>query len=130
MPSFYFVSIYLNYRHKWFFKSSTELKAHLSWKLKSAFLIACRPSSVYLSIRRSVTFSYFQLLLQNHWANFNQTWVKGIQVCSNEEPFPFPRGDNYRLTNFNSLLLKKRCANFNQTWHQSSLGKGDSSLFK
>ena len=32
------------------------------------------------------------LLLQNYWANFNQIgteppWVKGIQVCSNEEPF-------------------------------------------
>ena len=21
-------------------------------------------------------------------------WVKGIQVCSNEGPHPFPRGDN------------------------------------
>ena len=24
-------------------------------------------------------------------------WVKGIQVCSNEVPRPFPRGDNYKM---------------------------------
>ena len=24
-------------------------------------------------------------------------WVKGIQVCSNERPHPFPSGDNYEL---------------------------------
>ena len=58
------------------------------------------------------------LLVQNHWANFNQIgtmhpWVKGMQVCSNEGPLEntltkfknlkfvqmkgstlFPRGDN------------------------------------
>jgi hypothetical protein len=40
------------------------------------------------------------LLLQNHWANFNQTWhkyypwVKGIQICSKEGDSPSPRGDN------------------------------------
>jgi hypothetical protein len=39
------------------------------------------------------------LLLQNHWANFNQIWLKsslgeGIQVCSNEGRRPSLRGDN------------------------------------
>ena len=24
-------------------------------------------------------------------------WVKQIQVCSNEGPFPFPRGDNCKI---------------------------------
>ena len=24
-------------------------------------------------------------------------WVKGIQVCSNEERRPFPRGNNYEI---------------------------------
>jgi hypothetical protein len=28
------------------------------------------------------------------------------------------------------LLLHNHWANFNQTWHKSSLGEGDSSLFK
>ena len=141
--------------------------AHLSWKLKWAFLITCHPSSVCLSvcpsIRLSVNFSHFHLLLQNHWANFNQTWhkaslgegnsslfkrralpfskgrylrnikntltkfknlllqnhwanfphivtmhpwVKGIQVCSNEGPRPFPRGDDYKLAKIHWRNLK------------------------
>ena len=32
--------------------------------------------SVCSSVRPSVNFSHFHLLLQNHWANFNQTWLK------------------------------------------------------
>ena len=24
-------------------------------------------------------------------------WLKGIQICSNEGPCPFPRGDNYEI---------------------------------
>jgi hypothetical protein len=43
--------------------------------------------------------SFKNLLLQNHWANFNQTWHKSslgeeIQVCTNEGDCPSPRGDN------------------------------------
>ena len=33
------------------------------------------------SVCLSVNFSHFHLLLQNHWANFNQTWHK---VCLGE----------------------------------------------
>ena len=38
-------------------------------------------------------------------------WVKGIQVCSNEGPRPFPRGDNYEIAkihwrNYNFFLLQ------------------------
>ena len=47
--------------------------AHLSWKLRWTFLIACCLLSIYLL---SVNFSYFHLLLQNYWGNFNQTWHK------------------------------------------------------
>jgi hypothetical protein len=36
------------------------------------------------------------LLLQNQQAKFNQTWVKGIQVCSNKGPGPLQRGDNHK----------------------------------
>ena len=52
-------------------KKSVQFLAHLSWKLKWAFLITCRPSSVCLSVCLSVNFSQFHLLLQNHWAIFN-----------------------------------------------------------
>ena len=104
--------------------------AHLSWKLKWAFLIACHPSSEIAKI---------------HLQNFNQKkhtsistklatmhpWVKGHQVCSNEGPCPFPSGDYYEiakniLTNFKNLLLQNHWANFNQSWHKAF----DSSLFK
>ena len=42
------------------------------------------------------------LLFQNQWANFNQTWhkafsSKGNHICSNEGPHPFPRGENYDI---------------------------------
>ena len=46
-----------------------------------------------------VNFSQF-LLLKNQRANFNQTWhswVMGIQVCSNDGPFPFPRGNDNEI---------------------------------
>jgi hypothetical protein len=61
------------------FVSSPELKAQVSF--------SGRPS-VRLSVRLSVKHLHFRLLLQNRWANFNQSW------------------------------------------HKSSLGKGDSELYK
>ena len=76
--------------------SSPELKAQVSFSDHLS-------SVVCLSIRLSVNFSHFHRLLQNHWANFNQTkytkypWVKGIQVCSNEGPRPFPRGNYFEI---------------------------------
>ena len=44
-------------------------------------------------------------ILQNHWANFStkpgtkHSWVKAIQVCSNEGLHSFPRGYNNKLAN-------------------------------
>jgi hypothetical protein len=64
---------------------SSPFLAHMSWKLKWAFLIARCPASVCLSVCKLL---HFRLLLQNHWTNFIQTW------------------------------------------HKSSLGEGDSRLFK
>ena len=62
-------------------------------------------------------------------------WVKVIQVCSNEEPHPFHRGDNYEIVNntlikLKNLLLQNHWANFNQTWHKVSLGEWHAILFK
>ena len=59
--------------------SSPELKAQVSFSdyLSSGVCPSVRPSvrlSVCLSVCLSVNFSYFQLLLQNHWANLNQIW--------------------------------------------------------
>ena len=58
----------------------------------------------------------------NCWPNFNQTWykhswVKGIQVCSDEGSHSFPRGDNNKiakntLTKFGPILTKLGTKNF------------------
>ena len=53
--------------------SSPELKAQVSF---SDHLSSVVCPSVCLSVRPSVKFSHFHLLLQNHWTNFNQTWHK------------------------------------------------------
>ena len=57
--------------------SSPELKAQVSFsdRLSSVVCPSVCPS-VCLSVCLSVNFSYFRLLLKNHWANLNQTWHK------------------------------------------------------
>ena len=85
--------------------SSPELKAQVSFSdhLSSVVCLSVRPS-VRPSVCLSVNFLYFHLLLQNHWANFNQTWQKvslGDGVCSNEGPRPSQRGDNWELKKIN-----------------------------
>ena len=123
--------------------SSPELKAQVSFSdhLSSVVCLSVRLPvcpSVCLSVCKLFTFSssspeplgQFQPNLAT-----KHSWVKGIQVCSNEGPRPFPRGDNYEiakntLTKLKNLLLQNHWANFIQTWHKASLGEGDSSLFK
>ena len=56
------------YKHFQLF-SSLEMKAHLPSELSESPVIC-------LSVHLSVNFSNFHLLLQNYWANFNQTWHK------------------------------------------------------
>ena len=53
--------------------SSPELKVQVSFsdRLSSVVCLCARPS-----VCLSVNFSYFRLLLKNHYANFNQTWYK------------------------------------------------------
>ena len=55
------------------FFSSPELKAQVSFSDRLSSGVC---PSVRLSVCPSVNFSYFQLLLKNHWTNFNQTWHK------------------------------------------------------
>ena len=70
--------------------SSPELKAQVSFSDHLS-------SVVCLSVRLSVNFSHFHLLLQNHWANFNQTWHKVSQGEGDSNLFKwramsFPKG--------------------------------------
>ena len=83
--------------------------AHLSRRLKWAFLITISPVSVVVVVVVVVQISQYHLLLQNHWANLihtNYPWLKGIQVCSNEGPRPFPRGDNNEIAKIHWQILK------------------------
>jgi hypothetical protein len=75
------------------FKSIFGLLAHLSWKLKWAILITGCPS-----VCLSVNFYIFDFS-RTTWPiltrlGTNHSWLEGIQVCSNEEKHPSPRGDD------------------------------------
>ena len=75
---FIFCSILKQCQLKIWRKNTVSFLTHLSQMLRWAFLIKICPLSVIVVV---VNFSHFHLLLQNHWANFNQTWHKvGIQV--------------------------------------------------
>ena len=97
--------LYSVFRLNFIERRQNPFLAHLSWKLKWAFLIACCLSSVC----PSVNFWHFQVLLQNHWENFNQTWHKasmggGASSLSNEEPSHSQGGDNWIVVKINWKL--------------------------
>ena len=92
-----------------------------------------------------------QEIVKIHWRNlkifFSRTtgpistnlctkylWDKGIKLCSNEGPCPFPWVDNYEIAKISwrkvKNLLQNQRANFNQSWHNASLAEKYSSLFK
>ena len=56
---------------------------------------------------------------QPNLAQSMHPWVR-IQICSNEGPRPFPRGDNYEIVKYIYEIKKssspETLANFNQTW--------------
>ena len=112
------------------------LLAHLSWKLKWAFLITFHPS-VCLSVCPSVCKLFkFSSSSQNHWANFNQTWHKvSLDIGdSNEGPRFSQRGDNNKTAKIRIRNIKVFFAepldHFNQTWHKAFLGERDSRICK
>ena len=112
--------------------SSPELKAQVSFSdhLSSVVCLSvCPPvrSSVCPSVCKPFTFSSSSPEpLGQFQPNLAQSILgKGSQVCSNEGPRHFPRGDNYEiakniLIKLKNLLLQNHCANFNQTWHKAS----------
>ena len=79
--------------------SLLKLLAHLSWKLKWAFLIACCPSSVRPSVRL-LTFHIFIFFSRTTGPistklGTKHPWMMGITVCSNK--WHLPRGDSYEI---------------------------------
>ena len=79
------------YFWKTFLFSSPELKAQVSFSDCLSF--------VCLSVSLSVNFSNFRFFSRSIGPistklGTKHPWVEGIQVCSNEVPYPFPTGDN------------------------------------
>ena len=124
---------------------SFNILAHLSWKLKWAFLITCCLMSVCLSVCLSVrppvcklfTFlSSYPEPLGKFQPNLTQSipgWRDSSLFKWRATPFPKRRwlGNNKnKLTTFKNLLLQNHWASFNQTWHKVSRGERDSSFFK
>ena len=104
----------------------TVFLVHMSWKLKWAFLKACGPfdcPSIFTFFSRTTGPISTKL-------GTKRPWVKDIQNYLNEDPRPYPRGDNSENTpmKFKNQLLLNHLANFNQTYHKPSLGVGDSSF--
>jgi hypothetical protein len=76
--------------------------AHLSWKLKWAFLIDRCPASGCPFVCKLL---HFRLLLQNYWANFNQTWHKS-SLGRGDSSFVKKKGDSPSPRRDNSKRLK------------------------
>ena len=69
--------------------------AHLSWKLKWAFLIVF---SVCPSVCKLFTISSSPEPLSQFQPNLTQSSIGWwVFKSSNEKPHPFPRGDNYKI---------------------------------
>jgi hypothetical protein len=87
----------------WRFFSSPELKAQMSF--------SDRPLS---GVRLSVNFYIFDFSRTNGpiltRLGTNRPWVEEIQVCSNEQDSPYPRGDNSE-----SVKIHWRFLNFSRT---------------
>ena len=97
--------------------------------LKWAFLIKMCPLSVVAILIVNVGFNVSHFHLQNHKANFNQTWhkatfswVKGIQVCSNEGPRPSPRGDDYKIAKIKKSSSTETLSQFQPNLAQCIIG--------
>ena len=107
------------------FKGFIGFLAHLSRKLKRAFLIARCSSSVWSSSPKPL--GQFRLNLAQ--SMFVQ--MKGHSLFQEKmikKPQKKPK-NKCTLTRF-KYFLKKNMTNFNQTWHKTSLVEGDPSLYK
>ena len=98
--------------------NSPDLKAEASF------------SDCLSSVCLSINFSHFHLFLQNHWANFNQTWyeaslAKGNLFLQMKGQAFFPKRENNEIAKIHCRkfknLLSRTTANFNQ--HKAPLGE-------
>ena len=86
-------------RYCWNWPSGSESKNPHSTTLKRLLLFETQVSfSDRLSsvIRLSVNFSFFHILLQNHWANFNQSFL-GVQMMGDNSEIAKIHGRNSKI---------------------------------
>ena len=105
-----------------------SILAHLSWRLKWAFLITMCSSSVIVV----VNFSHFRILHQNHWPSFNQTWHNASLGRGNSSLFkwrtpPISKGrclwnSENTLTKFKNNSSPEPLGQFQPILAQSELG--------
>ena len=92
----------------WWFFSSTKLGTKHPWVKGTPVCLnegfRPFPRGDNNEIANNTLSNLKNLLLQNHWTNFNKTWHNaslgegpGIQDCSTEGLRPFPRGDNNEI---------------------------------
>ena len=119
--------IFLNWMVICHFISSPELK----W----AFLTACCLSSICPSVHKIFTYSSSHPeplgKLQPNLIGTKHRWVKGIQVWSNEGPYPF-QGEiimKYHRKNTLTKLKSSSPEPLGLTWQKSSICEGNSSLY-
>ena len=83
--------------------------AHLRQRLKWDFLIKICPLFVVVVVRKTFYIFIFSSRTSGPISTKLGTkhlWVKGIQVCLNEGPHPFPRGDNKEIAKIHWPTLK------------------------
>ena len=131
-PSVNFSHFHLLLQNHWTNFNQTWPKASLGEGDSSLFKWRARPfpSGDNYEIAKNTLTKLESLLLQNHWANFNQTWPKASLGKGDSSLFkwrvlPFSKGKLLRnsentLTKLKNLLLQNHWANFNQTWHKAS----------
>ena len=98
-------------RWKLFVFSPPELKAQVSFSdhLSSVVCMSVRPSvCLFVCLYTFHIFIFFSrtMGLISIKLGTKYPWVKGIQVCSNEGPRSFPRGNNYEVVKIHWQNLK------------------------
>ena len=113
--------MYTHFIYRWIVRFSHNrmllllFLANLSRRLKLAFLVKICPFSVVVVVVVvGVNFSHFHLLLQKHWANFNQTWHKAFlgegDSSSNEGSRPFSVYSEIEIVFvYNTKIKPKSC---------------------
>ena len=100
--------------------SSPELKAQVSFSVLDSSLVHCPVLSLTFYI--FVFFSRTTVPISTK-LGIKHSWLKGIQVYSNEFPNTCQRGDNSE-----NILTTFLRVNFTLTWHKASLEDGYSSF--